>query len=156
MLNLPTKYIEVCFPDSDTLKKFNKKLYVRGRIRDSIRRKDIKSIPEIVRIKIDLCLARVMTILEMYPISKLKVRLQVLKNKQEVRAKFKEIYAINTTYIAFYARRKNTVYVSARNINLRVLAHELGHVIAETYFTPSPPHEVHELIAQRAERYIFD
>jgi len=37
-----------------------------------------------------------------------------------------------------------------------VLAHEIGHVVVENYFTISPPQRIHEVLAQFAERHVTD
>ena len=59
-------------------------------------------------------------------------------------------------YIAFYSPKKNTVFYAAAKTKLRVVAHEIGHVVAEHYFAISPPPKIHEVLAQYAESHIMD
>ncbi|MCK5098348.1 MAG: hypothetical protein KAR45_09605, partial [Desulfobacteraceae bacterium] len=66
------------------------------------------------------------------------------------------IYNIDVKYIAFYSPSKNRVFYSADNAYLRVVAHEIGHVVAENYFTISPPQRIHEVMAQFAEKHVTD
>jgi hypothetical protein len=59
-------------------------------------------------------------------------------------------------YISFYSRRDNLVYLSVRDADLHVVAHEFGHVVVEHYFNRAPPVQMHEVMAQYVESHITD
>jgi hypothetical protein len=48
------------------------------------------------------------------------------------------------------------MYLSIRDVKLRVIAHEIGHVVVDHYFDVPPPVKIHEVLAQFAETHISD
>jgi hypothetical protein len=88
------------------------------------------------------------------PMPGIKVNLQILHSAAEVRAVYLRQYRRRVEFIAFYSPKANTVYISAPDVTLRVVGHELGHSVIEHYFHPSPPVNIHELMAQYVEKYI--
>jgi predicted Zn-dependent protease len=77
-------------------------------------------------------------------------------SKEGVQEDFNRLYGIDVNYIAFYSPTQNIVFYSADNAELRVVAHEIGHVIAEHYFQVSPPSKIHEVLAQYAEKHVTE
>jgi ribosomal protein L23 len=149
-----TEYAVIEYPSKKVLKDFNHELYM-GRFKFNIRRRGNDTIEEEVKNKIDFIIEKVMKVLNMY-LPELKFRIKINQSKRGVRADFKRIYNINVNYIAFYSPSENRIFYSANNAELRVVTHEIGHVIAENYFTVSPPQNIHEVIAQYAEKHITD
>ncbi len=72
-------------------------------------------------------------LLDTYP-RNFNADISLLQNKKEVRAEFKRIYGSDKKYIAFYSVREDMIFVSVKNLNKRVMAHELGHVILTKFF----------------------
>ena len=93
--------------------------------------------------------------LEMFP-KKLGFSIVIQPDAREVQKDFRRLYGVDVNYIAFYSPSKNRVFYSADNGSLRVVAHEIGHVVVENYFTISPPQRIHEVLAQFAERHVTD
>jgi len=91
----------------------------------------------------------------MFP-AKLKFNIVIHPSTKGVQKDFQRLYRKKVNYIAFYSPGKNTVFYSADNGRLRVVAHEIGHVVAENYFAISPPPKIHEVLAQYAESHITD
>jgi len=101
----------------------------------------------------DKVLTRVQEILEMFP-KGMQINVSLHKSSKQLSAIHKEIYWVPADYIAFYARKRNTVYIATKEMDLRVLAHELAHAVIEHYFNNSPPVKLHELMAQYVESQI--
>lgn len=149
-----TEYAVIEYDSQKALKTFNRELYM-GRFKYNIRKKGSDTIEEEVKHKIDFIVEKVMNVLKMY-LPELKFKIKIHPTKKGVKQDFKRIYNINVNYIAFYSPSKNQVFYSANNAELRVVTHEIGHVVAENYFEVSPPQNIHEVIAQYAEKHITD
>jgi predicted metal-dependent peptidase len=91
----------------------------------------------------------------MYPRT-LNFRIMLLSTDTEVQQAYRSRYGKSVDYIAFYAPKDKTVYISVDDIRLGVLAHELAHVVIEHYFLNSPPNKIHEVLAQFVETHLQD
>ncbi len=151
---IESRYATIVYSSEKDLKKFNKELYM-GRIKSKIRINGGDMITDEVIAKIDFIVQKVMTVLDMR-LRDLKFSIVIHPNVREVRSDFKRIYKINVDYIAFYSPSRNRIFYSAKDANLQVVSHEIGHVVAENYFTISPPQRIHEVMAQFAEKHITD
>lgn len=152
--DLESRYAVITYSDDADLRKFNRDLYM-GRLNSSVDRSQGDTVADEVVSKINLIVEKVMLALDMFP-PQLKFFIVIHSSDRAVQAVFKQIYAIDVDYIAFYSPAKNTVFYSAEDISLRVVAHEIGHVVAENYFTISPPQRIHEVLAQFAEQHVTD
>ncbi len=148
-----SKYAVIIYDDIDALRDFNDELYM-GRLGSKVRGHG-DTVQEEVIAKIDVIVEKVKNVLDMYP-RPLKFSIEILPSERAVKRVFKEIYHVDVDYIAFYSPRLDRVFFSADNGRLRVVAHEIGHVVAEHYFTVSPPQKIHEVLAQFAEKHITD
>lgn len=151
---LQTRYAVITYGSIDTLKRFNDELYL-GRLGSQMRRSQGESIEDEVISKIDFIIEKVMIALDMY-LPKLKFNIVIHTDEKSVKMDFYEIYKVDVEYIAFFSPSKKTVFYSANNASLRVIAHEIGHVVAESYFPVSPPQRIHEVLAQYAEQHVTD
>ncbi len=149
---IETKYATVVCDSMEALEEFNHELYM-GRLKRNIQKGD--TIEEEVRNKIDYIVAKVMLVVDMH-LSNLEFRIVIHPSDEGVQKDFKRLYGVDVNYIAFYSPTQNTVFYSADHSNLRVVAHEIGHVVAENYFQVSPPARIHEVMAQYAEKHITD
>ncbi len=151
---IKTRYTTITYDSPSTLKKFNYKLYM-GRLKYLLKGKKNDTIEEEVKNKIDLIVEKSETVLDMYP-HNLKFFIVITPSAEGVQDHFMRLYKKKVNYIAFYSPGANTVFYSADNARLRVVTHEIGHVIAENYFAISPPPRIHEVLAQYAEKHITD
>lgn len=149
---LNTRFAHIQYDDRDALKDFNYALYM-GRLKNRVKTGD--TIEEEVAAKIDFIVGRVMQVLDMY-LHNLKFKIVIHSSPKQVHADFKRLYNVDVRYIAFYSPGQNTVFFSAKKAKLTVVAHEIGHVVAENYFDVSPPPKIHEVMAQYAEKHITD
>jgi len=150
---IESRYTTITYSNNRDLRKFNKKLYL-GRLQSQIRGSGNTIESEVVA-KIDFIVEKVRAVLDMFP-PKLKFSIVIHSNEREVQQDFRKLYKIDVGYIAFYSPSANKVFYSANNAVLRVVAHEIGHVVAENYFTVSPPQRIHEVLAQFAEAHVTD
>jgi hypothetical protein len=153
-VELNSRYATITYHDPKALKKFNKELYM-GTLRSMVKRQQPDTIEEEVVAKINVIVEKAMGVLDMYP-PQLKFFIVIEPDEQAVQGHFRRLYKIDVNYIAFYSPGKNRVFYSADNGRLRVVAHEIGHVIVENYFKVSPPQRIHEVLAQYAEKHIND
>ncbi len=151
---LYSRYATITYFNHDDLREFNHELYM-GRLKSEIRKSSSDTIEQEVVAKINFIVEKVMVVLDMFP-PKLKFSIEIHPGEKGVQKVFRRIYNIDVDYIAFYSPSKNRVFYSADNARLRVVTHEIGHVVAENYFTISPPQRIHEVMAQFAEKHIMD
>ena len=149
---IKTRFGTITYDSPDALREFNHELYM-GRLKSRI--SDSDTLEGEVKHKIEYIVQKVMLVLDMQ-IPKLEFQIVVHPSEDGVQADFKRLYGIDVNYIAFYSPTQNIVFYSADNSNLRVVAHEIGHVIAEHYFQVSPPSRIHEVMAQYAEKHVTD
>ncbi len=151
---LNSRYATITYYDHDDLREFNNELYM-GRLKSMVKRQGADTIEEEVVAKINVIVEKTMVVLDMYP-SQLKFSIVIQPDVKAVQRDFQRLYNIDVSYIAFYSPHKNRIFYSADNGRLRVVVHEIGHVVAETYFKISPPQKIHEVLAQYAEKHIND
>ena len=153
-IELTSQYATIICDDERLLQKFNNRIYL-GSYSYLLRNKDIITISDEIIMKTDLIVDKVKTILDMYP-RDLKFTIVVLESTRKVQDMYEQIYGKRVNFPAFYSPKKNTVFLAVKHLDLKVIAHEIAHVILETYFQVSPPVKVHELLARYAERHITD
>ncbi len=149
-----TRYVTITYWDVKALRKFNNKLYM-GNLKYLLKGKKSDTIEDEVKNKIDLIVEKVETVLDMYPAT-LRFNIVIHGSTRGVQESYQRLYNRTVNYIAFYSPGENTVFYSADHSKLRVVTHEIGHVIAENYFAISPPPKIHEVLAQYAEAHIND
>lgn len=152
--DLESRYATITYDDPSHLKKFNHELYM-GRLNSLVRSQGADTIEEEVAAKINVIVEKAMKVMDMFP-EDLNFCIVIHPNEWEVQREFREIYDVNVEYIAFYSPHLNRIYYSANNGTLRVVTHEIAHVIIENYFKVSPPQRIHEVLAQYAEKHIND
>jgi len=151
---ITSRYTTITYSDVESLRKFNSKLYM-GNLKYLLKGEKSDTIEDEVKNKIDLIVEKVETVLDMYPAG-LKFNIVIHPSTQGIKTEYQRLYNRDVKYIAFYSPGTNTVFYSANNAKLIVVAHEIGHVVAENYFAISPPPKIHELMAQYAEMHISE
>ncbi len=154
IIEVKSRYASIYYFDQNYLREFNKKLYM-GKFSSTIRATGGDTIETEVAAKIDFVVEKAMKVLDMFP-KNLKFSIVIRPTPTVVQNDFKRLYKVNVDYIAFYSPQKNRVFFSANQAKLKVVAHEIGHVVVENYFKVSPPQRIHEVMAQFAEAHITD
>lgn len=151
---LETKYATIIYEKEEQLRQFNKKVSL-GSLSYLMRNKKSITVDDEVKNKLDVIVERVETILDMSP-RELKFKIILLSSDTDVQRIYRNKYGSSVDYIAFYSPKEKTVFISADDIRLGVLAHELTHVILNHYFSISPPLKIHEVLARFVEAHLKD
>ncbi|HIP83827.1 MAG TPA: hypothetical protein EYH36_02625 [Desulfocapsa sulfexigens] len=150
-----SRYVTLWYADREVLDEFNDNLRLNRKLRNSMRKKNVVTIADEVLAKADIIIEKVQIVLDMFP-NKYHVRLVLLSNPDDVAAVYKKRYDKRVDYIAYYSLSEKTIYISADDASLRVLAHEVGHSVVDHFFKVRPPYNIHELMAQFAEKHVTD
>jgi len=151
---IKTRYATITYEKKEHLHKFNDKLYL-GCLKYLLKKRRALTIEDEVKCKIDLIVEKAETVLEIFP-NALKFKINLVPSPTEVQKAYYNIYGKKVNYIAFYSPGKNTVFYSVKHARIRVVSHEIGHVIVQHYFKITPPVTIHELLAQFTETHICD
>jgi len=150
---MESRYCTITYSSNDNLRKFNNDLYM-GRLRSQIRNNG-DTIQDEVAAKINFIVEKVMAVLDMFP-PEMKFSIVIEPTEKEVQQDFFRLYNVKVDYIGFYSPSKNIVFYSADNIDLRIVSHEIGHVVVKHYFKVPPPQRIHELLAEFAAKHVTD
>ncbi len=150
-----SRYVTLRYDDKRVLREFNDKLIIGRKLSAMMRTKNVETVEDEVLAKVDIIMEKVQVVLDMFP-DKLHITLVVLPDAGDVADMYKKKYGKKQKNIAYYSLSENTIYISADDTRLRVLAHEVGHAVADQYFEVRPPYKIHELMAQFAERHVTD
>jgi hypothetical protein len=151
---LKTNYTIIRYSNEELIRKFNKELSL-GRLSYLLKNRDSITIEDEVKNKIDVIIERVETILEMFP-RDIRFSIMLLSSEDDVQVIYKNRYGRSVDYIAFYSPRDKTIYVSVRDVDVGLLAHEISHVIVDFYYGMSTPTKIHEVLAQYVETHLKD
>jgi hypothetical protein len=91
----------------------------------------------------------------MFP-NEVKFTVSLLSSDDEVQRIYRSKYGKSVDYIAFYSPRDKTVFVSVKDIDTGVLAHEIAHVIIDLFYGIATPAKIHEVLAQYVETHLKD
>lgn len=150
-----SRYVTLSCGDPKILREFNNNLFLGRSLSRSLKRKNLITIEDEVYAKVDLIVEKVESTLDMFP-DKLHFKLVLLPTAREVSGIYKKNYGKSVNHIAYYSITQKTIYISADDTRLRVLAHEIGHMIVDHFFKVRPPYNIHELLAQFAEKHVTD
>ncbi|HHN65339.1 MAG TPA: hypothetical protein ENK09_08280 [Nitrospirae bacterium] len=151
---IKTRYTTIIYNSTDQLDNFNDNI-ITGGLSYFFQRQDSVTVKDEIVSKVDGLVEHVESILEMYP-SMMHFRIVLLDDDNEVRAVYRRQYNKSVNYIAFYSPQEKTVYISVDDVELRVLAHEIAHVVIDHYFGVAPPVKIHEVLAQYVEKHLED
>jgi len=151
---LKTRYTTITYNNEELIRKFNKELSL-GRLSYLLKNRDSITIEDEVKNKVDVIIERVETVLEMFP-GNLRFTIMLLSSEDEVQAVYKNKYGRSVDFIAFYSPRDKIIYVSVRDVDIGILAHEIAHVIVDFYYGISTPTKIHEVLAQYVETHLKD
>lgn len=151
-----SRYVTLVFSDMEVLQEFNRNLQLNGKLDYAIRQKNVITVADEALAKVDIIIEKVEVVLDMFP-DNYHIQLVLLPNASEVAVIYKQKYGKNVNHIAYYSLSEKTIYISANDTRLRVLAHEIGHSVVDYYFLQvRPPYNIHELMAQFAEQHVTD
>lgn len=148
------RYATIVYGSDEQLRRFNKEVSL-GSLSYLLRDRKSVTINDEVRNKLDVLIERVETILSMYP-KEVRFTLLLLPSDKEVQGIFRKKYGKNVDYISFYSPRDKTIYVSVKDADIGVMAHEIAHLIIDLYYGIGTPEKIHEVLAQYVESHLKD
>jgi len=149
-----SRYATLSYPNKQVLQEFNENLRLNRKLNYAMR-KNVVTVADEVLAKLDIIIDKVQIVLDMFP-DFYHVRVVLLPDDSDVSRIYKKKYGKRANHIAYYSLSEKTIYVSVDDTNLRVVAHELGHSVVDHYFKVRPPYNIHELMAQFAEKHVTD
>jgi hypothetical protein len=149
-----SRYATLSYPSQQVLQEFNDNLRLNRKLNYAMR-KNVVTVADEVLAKLDIIIEKVQIVLDMFP-DYYHVRVVLLPDDDDVSRVYKKKYGKRANHIAYYSLSEKTIYVSVDDTNLRVVAHELGHSVVDHYFKVRPPYNIHELMAQFAEKHVTD
>lgn len=152
---IKTRYATVRYTDEELLHTFDNELYLGRPLTRILRQMKALSKADEVKNKVDLVVEKVETVLDMFP-PVIQFTLVLLPSRKDVQQVYKEKYGKRVDHIAYYSLSEKTIYISARDASLQVVAHEFGHMIVDQYFKVRPPYRIHEVLAQYAEKHVTE
>jgi len=153
-LELSSRYATIQYEKEDLLRKFNRELLL-GNLSHLMRFKNSITWQDEIKNKVDVIVERVVVVLDMRP-EDIRFKIVLLPSEGDVQRIYREKYNRKVDYIAFYAPKDKTIYVSVDDIRLGVFAHELGHLIIDLYYKTTTPSKIHEVLAQFVETHLMD
>ena len=148
---IPTRFGVIAFTDQQLLISFNENVAF-GQHHYLAHAKKSANLMEEVREKLETAVDETKSILEMFP-EDLSFKIVLLPTAVAVRRVYREIYNTPSEFIAFYSPQKKTIFLSVNDVQLRVLIHEIAHVVMDFYFGVAPSVKIHEVLAQYAESH---
>jgi hypothetical protein len=149
------RYVTLSYSGREVLKEFNNNLRLNRKLSNYVRKNNVVTVADEVMAKVDIIVEKVQIALDMFP-DKYHIRLVLLQDSDDVARVYKQRYGKNVNHIAYYSLSEKTIYISVDDTRLRVLAHEIGHSVVDHYFEVRPPYNIHELMAQFAEKHVTD
>ena len=153
-LELKSRYAAVVYSNDDQLRRFDREISL-GSLSYLLGDRKSVTVNDEVKNKLDVLIERVESILSMYP-KEVRFTLRLLPSDEEVQRVFKNKYGKEVDYISFYSPGEKTIYVSVKDIDAGILAHEIAHLIIDLYYGTGTPQKIHEVLAQYVESHLKD
>ncbi len=149
-----SRYVTLSYPSKQVLREFNDNLRLNRKLNYAMR-KNVVTVADEVLAKLDIIIEKVQIVLDMFP-DFYHVRVVLLPDDDDVSRVYQRKYGKRANHIAYYSLSEKTIYISVDDTNLRVISHEVGHSVVDHYFKVRPPYNIHELMAQFAEKHVTD
>jgi len=149
-----SRYATISYSNDKILREFNDNLRLNRKLNFAMR-KNVVTVADEALAKVDIVIEKVQITLDMFP-DFYHVRLVLLADEDDVARVYQSKYGKRADHIAYYSLSEKTIYISVDDLRLRVLAHEIGHSVVDHYFKVRPPYNIHELLAQFAEKHVTD
>lgn len=147
-------YASISYTHDTILEAFNNNIFL-GKLRYLMRGKRILTMEDEVNAKIDILSERIQEVLDMHPPG-LHYGMTLYQTGDYPDRDNHPRHDPLWDRAGFYSPTSDTIFLNVNTSNIKVVAHEVGHVVVEKYFKVKPPVKVHELLAQFAEKHIGD
>ena len=149
-----SRYVTLQYTGKEELRTFADNIELPTSLSQQMRKNAVTTEEEVLA-KTDIIVEKAETVLDMFP-ANLHFTLILLPSAKDISKVFFQKYSKNVDYLSFYSLSEKTIYISVKDANLHVLAHEIGHAIVDHFFNVRPPYNIHELMAQFTEKHITD
>ena len=153
-LEQTSRYATIQYEKEELLREFNKELLL-GNLSNLMRYKKNITWHDEIKNKVDIIVERVIVVLDMRP-ADVRFKIVLLPTEEDVQQVYKAKYNRKVDFIAFYAPKDKTVYLSVNDIRIGVFAHELGHLIIDLFYGTTTPSKIHEVLAQFVVTHLLD
>ena len=150
-----SRHATLRYSDPQLVRQFNDNVHLGRSLQRILRQKNSVTVEEEAMAKVDIIIEKAMVVLDMYP-DNMHIIVVLLPRAADVARVYMENYGRKAEYIAYYSLSQKTIYLSVRNVNLEVIAHEVGHAVVDHFFTVRPPYNIHELLAQYTAKNILE
>ncbi len=152
---IETRYSSIIYDNEQQLLQFNRELVIGSAFSFLFGGSKGATVADDIKNKVDMVIEKVEKILEMYPVA-FKFRIILLASENEVQRVYMAKYQRQVSYIGFYAPGEKTIYISARDAELRVIGHEIAHVVIHNYLHIPPSAKIHEVLAQYVATHLSE
>ena len=146
------EYSSISYDTDAILEVFNNRLFL-GRLRYLLRGRRALTVEDEVINKIDVISERIQEILDMHP-DNLHYAMILYDTPRALEKHYPGKHNQRYEGACFYSPETDSVFLNASTSSLKIVAHEIGHVVVEKYFKVKPPVKIHELLAQFAEKHL--
>lgn len=115
-----------------------------------------KRSPEKLKDKMDALYGRAQEILGMRKRQEIKVKINIYRDKDQLKQAFYDIYKQTCRFRAWYIFETNTIYVTIVDLHEGMLAHEMAHSIIDHYLTVRPPSASAEILARYVDSHLHE
>ena len=106
-------------------------------------------------VKTDKIFLRIQEILGMTN-NKITININIYSNKKQLKILFlKQKGKALKIPRAWYVHANKTIYLNAKDINARILAHEMAHAIINSYLLVKPPRLTAEILARYVDKHLY-
>lgn len=106
--------------------------------------------------KLEAILKKVQFLLDTHPRKRIHFAIQIYPNQEELGQYYINQYGFGAPPLAFYDADEDTVYISLKDIDEKILAHEIAHMLIDQSFHVTLPTQVQEILAQYVDMHLND
>lgn len=154
--NISTRYVTILYQDDADLHTFLQKIQPRRAawsFKQLFSRTEQDNLYTKVSKDVDMLFERVQEILDMHK-KMPRVAIMIYPDKKELHRAYEDIYQEKCRIRAWYRYSNNAVYVTAADIKVGMLAHELAHAIIDHYLVIKPPAASAEILARYVDSHL--
>lgn len=156
-VTIKSNFFEICYDKEVDLQAVTRKLGKRGLFLGGTYSPAPTGTPqERLAYMMDRLLRRAKEVLDMYPDISPTVKIKIFKTREEADTEYFRMFGARVNYKSYFIYELETIYTSEEDISDSVIAHEMGHMIIDHYFSIVPPSKVAELLAQYVDKHLED
>jgi len=155
--NFKTRHTVIRYSSRGDLFKLNQKIQYYPEdtgVKSLTGLKDVKSLSDILKQKVDALYERAQEILDMRKKVQ-KVIINVYPNRKALDAAYYALFKAECPLRAWYLFEEKTVYINVEDVHEGMLAHEMGHHIIDHFLKVRPPTTTAEILARYIDAHLY-